>query len=283
MTSWRLLGAPLLAVAMAACSSSGGGAAQDAGPSAAPTRFGSSGGAAPADLEVYAASSLRRAMERVESAYEAANPGATLTVSTDSSAALETKIEQGAPADVFLSADTTNPHKLADGGFASGPVIPFAGNALAIIVPADNPARIRTPADLARDGVKIVAAGDTVPITGYATRLVDNLSTETGYPRDFAARYAANVVSREDNVAAVVAKVALGEGDAAIVYVTDATGVDDVVQLAVPDGANVPATYGGVVVKASPDREAAAAFLAWLAGNGGQAVLAPLGFLPPRG
>ena len=100
-----------------------------------------------------------RRSSRSKTAYEAANPGTTLTVSTDSSAALETKIEQGAPADVFLSADTTNPQKLVDGGFASGDVTPFAGNALTIIVPGDNPAGIRTPADLAKPGVKIVAAG----------------------------------------------------------------------------------------------------------------------------
>ena len=88
-------------------------------------------------------------------------------------------------------------------------------------------------------------------------------------------------MSREDNVAAVVTKVELGEGDAGIVYVTDARGSDGVGTVEVPAAANVPATYGGVVVKESPDAEGAAAFLTWLAGTEGQAVLAELGFLPP--
>jgi molybdate transport system substrate-binding protein len=148
-------------------------------------------------------------------------------------------------------------------------------------VPSDNPAGVLIPADLAKPGVKIVAAGDAVPITTYATQLVDNLAKESGYPADFAATYASNVVSEEDNVSGIVTKVELGEGDAGIVYVTDAAGSDSVATIDVPDRANVQATYGGVVVKASADQEAAAAFLAWLAGREGQAVLAELGFLPP--
>ena len=265
MTARRSLVASVVALVVSACSAGG-----VASPSSAAT-----------DLEVYAAASLKKALEQVKPAYEAANPGTTLTVSTDSSAALEAKIEEGAPADVFLSADTTNPQKLVDGEFASGAITPFAGNTLTIIVPSDNPAGIQTPADLAKSGIKIVAAGDKVPITRYATQLVDNLARESGYPADFAATYAANVVSQEDNVAGIVTKIELGEGDAGIVYVTDAKGSDQVATVEVPDAANVPATYGGVVVKASPDQEAATAFLTWLAGTEGQAVLAGLGFQPP--
>ncbi len=217
-------------------------------------------------LTVFAAASLRTALDAARRAYEASHPGTTLTISTDSSAALETKIEQGAPADVFLSADTTNPQKLVDAGLAAGKVVPFAGNHLTVIVPAANPAGIRTPADLARSGVKVIAAGDAVPVTTY--------------PADFAARYDANIVSREDNVAGIVAKIELGEGDAGIVYITDAKASTKVATIDVPDGANVPATYGGVVVRGSPREEAAAAFLSWLAGPDGLAVLASFGFLP---
>ena len=81
-------------------------------------------------------------------------------------------------------------------------------------MPTANPAGITTPADLAKSGVKVIAAGDEVPITKYATQLVDNLAKEAGYPADFAAMYSANIVSKEDNVKAVVAKIELGEGDA---------------------------------------------------------------------
>jgi molybdate transport system substrate-binding protein len=235
----------------------------------------------PDEIEVYAAASLKRAMELVEPAFEAATPRLDLAISTDASSALETKIEQGAPADVFLSADTTNPQKLVDAGLASGAVVPFASNSLAVVVPRANPAGLRTPADLVRPGVRIIAAGDAVPITEYANQLVENLAAQADDPAAFEAAYAANVVSKEDNVAAIVTKLGLGEGDAGIVYVTDAMASERVSRIEIPVTANVQATYGGVVVKASSDQEAAAAFLDWLAGSAGQAVLGELGFLPP--
>jgi molybdate transport system substrate-binding protein len=127
----------------------------------------------------------------------------------------------------------------------------------------------------------VIAAGDTVPITKYATQLVAKLAKQTGYPSDFVVKYAANVVSKEDNVAAVIAEIELGEGDAAIVYVTDAKASAKVSTIPVPDGSNVPATYAGVVVKASTKGTAAQAFLTWFAGPDGQANLASFGFLPP--
>ena len=240
----------------------------------------SPGGAASGNLTIYAAASLKAALAKAQTAYVAANPGTTFAISTDSSSALETKIEQGAPVDVFLSADTANPQKLVDRGLA-GAITKFAGNHLTVIVPIANPAGIQTPADLAKSGVKIIAAGDTVPITKYATQLVADLAKESGYPADFVAKYTANIASKEDNVAAVVSKVELGEGDAGIVYATDAKASTKVTTIAVPDPANVPATYGGVVVKASANAAAAGAFLAWLAGPDGQAILAGFGFLPP--
>ena len=235
----------------------------------------------PAALTIFGAASLKGALDDAKAAYEAANPGSTITVSTDSSSALETQIEQGAPADVFLSADTTNPRKLVDDGFAAGDAIDFAGNKLTIIVPKGNPAGITSAADLAKPGLKVIAGGDEVPISKYAKQLVTNLAGVAGYPADFATKYAANVATKEDNVKAVVSKIELGEGDAGIVYVTDAAASDKVDTVDVPDAANVPATYAGVVVKASRNQEAAQAFLDWLASPAGQAILASFGFLPP--
>jgi molybdate transport system substrate-binding protein len=233
------------------------------------------------ELNVLGAASLQGVLDDTKAAYQAANPGVTLTISTDSSSALETKIEQGEPADVFLSADTKNPQKLIAGGFAGGTLTVFAGNELTIIVPSDNPAKISSPADLAKAGVKVIAAGDEVPITKYASLLVANLAKEPGYPTDFEAAYAANVVSREDNVQAVVSKIELGEGDAAIVYVTDAKASQKVATVDVPSTSQVSVTYSGIVVKASAKAESAQAFLGWFAGPDGQAILARYGFLPP--
>jgi molybdate transport system substrate-binding protein len=255
-----------LATAVAACSGS-------TAPSAAP-------GSEPVELVVFGAASLKGPLTDAAAAYEAANPTVQVTVSTDSSAALATQIQEGAPADVFLSADTTNAQALVDKGLAEGAPVAFAGNELTVIVPADNPAGLTSPMDLATPGVKVIAAGAEVPITRYAMQLVANLARQPGYPPDFGAAYAANIASREDNVKAVVAKIELGEGDAGIVYRTDAAASGKVATLDVPADANVPATYAGVVVGTSRHRDAAAAFLDWLAGAGGQAILARYGFLP---
>jgi molybdate transport system substrate-binding protein len=264
----RAPGVLLVALALAACG---------------PSVVGAPTGVAPSprsELTVFAAASLRNAVEAAGRAYAQAT-GTAITVSTDSSAALRTQIEQGAPADVFLSADTAQPAALADAGLAAGEPRVFASNRLAIITPLDGDTVIASPADLAKDGLRIVAAGDEVPITRYATEMVGNLARLDGYPADFAAAYERNVVSREDNVAAVVAKIELGEGDAAIVYVTDASASDGVEVVAVPDAANVQASYAGVEVASSANVEAASGFLAWLTGPDGQHVLAGFGFLPP--
>jgi molybdate transport system substrate-binding protein len=278
-----VVSAPLaMALVLAACT--GGGAA--APPTASSPASEGAGTANPdkvdaGELTVFGAASLTEALTAVKAAYQAAHPGTSLVISTDSSAALATQIEQGAPADVFLSADTENARRLVDGGFARGQPVSFAANELAIVVPAGNPAGLASPADLARPGLKVIAAGVEVPITGYATQLVANLAALPGYPADFEAAYAANVVSREDNVKAVLAKIALGEGDAGIVYRTDAESSPRVDTIAIPAGANVRASYAGVVVGSSPRPGAAQAFLDWLTGPAGQAILASFGFVAP--
>ena len=272
-----------LVLVLAACSNGGASPTASAAPSAAPPTAATSApsSSAPAALTIFAAASLKGVLDKAKTAYEAANAGTTLTISTDSSATLETQIEQGAPADVFLSADTSNPKKLVDKGLVDGAAVTFAGNKLTIIVPTANPARITSPKDLAKAGVKVIAAGDAVPITKYATQLVANLAKEAGYPADYAARYTANIASKEDNVKAIVAKIELGEGDAGIVYVSDAKASNKVTTIDMPETANVPATYEGVVVKASKNAAAAQAFLTWFAGPKGEAILATFGFLPP--
>ncbi|HEY8635912.1 MAG TPA: molybdate ABC transporter substrate-binding protein, partial [Candidatus Limnocylindrales bacterium] len=162
----------VLLLVLSACSNGGASSSASTAPSTAPTTAssGSASSGAPATLTIYGAASLKGVLDRVKPAYETANPGTTLTISTDSSATLETQIEQGAPADVFLSADTTNPKKLVDKGLAEGSAILFAGNKLTIIVPTANPAGVKGPADLAKSGVKVIAAGDAVPITKYAAQ-----------------------------------------------------------------------------------------------------------------
>ena len=234
------------------------------------------------ELAVFAAASLRDALAAVTTEYEATSPGVRITLSTDASSSLRAQIEQGAPADLFLSADQAEPEALVSAGLTDGPALTFAGNTLALIVPHDNPARLTGPRDLARPGLKIVAAGDKVPITAYARQVVARLASLPGYPAGFAADYDANVVSREQNVRAVLARIELGEADAALVYRTDGLASHLVQMVELPAQAAVQVAYAGVVLKSSSEPVAARAFLDWLAGPAGTMVLAGFGFLAPR-
>lgn len=257
-------------VVVSACSAPGTTALPPAASSAAP----------PATLMVYAAASLTAAFRDLATAYRAAT-GTAITLSFDSSATLETQIEQGAPADILASADTTNADKLVKANLAAGAPVNFARNELTIIVPGSGTPAVNSPPDLAKSGVKVIAAGDSVPITKYANQLIANLAKEPGYPSGFAASVAKNIASREDNVKGIVAKIETGDGDAGIVYVTDAKASTMVKTVDVPTDANVPATYAAVAVKASKNAAAAAAFLTWLGGSDAQAILAKYGFLKP--
>src|SRR6266850_1436887 len=125
----------VLLFVLAACAKGGASPTASTAPSTAPTAATSAAtSAAPAALTIYGAASLKGVLDKARTAYQTANPGTTLTISTDSSAMLETQIEQGAPADVFLSADTTNPKKLVNAGLADGGAVTCARNELTIIV-----------------------------------------------------------------------------------------------------------------------------------------------------
>jgi molybdate transport system substrate-binding protein len=231
-------------------------------------------------LTVFAAASLRDVMTDAAVQFEAAT-GVAVTSAFDSTTTLRVQIEQGAPADLLAAADMRNPQRLVDAGLASGPVRRFAANRLVIVVPSDNRGPVEDPGDLAGPGVRIVAAGEGVPITAYAEQAIGHLARLSGRPEDFVAAVRANIVSREDNVRAVLAKVELGEADAAFVYATDALASDAVRAIELPDPAQVVADYGAVVVKGSPRADTAATFLDWLVGPDGQAILTDRGFDPP--
>jgi molybdate transport system substrate-binding protein len=232
-------------------------------------------------LTILLAASLLDALAEVAEAYEAHDPETTLSLVAGSSAALRVQIEQGAPADVYLAADTINPRVLAEAGLVLGQPRPFASNRFAIVVPLQNPAGIESLADLARPGVRIVAAGPQVPISRYSAELLRRAQELPGFQPDLLERYQANVVSREDDVRAALAKVELGEGDAAIVYRTDARASSSVLAVELPPELEVAATYAGVVVSTSQRAEPAAQFLDWLIGPDGQRVLQRYGFLSP--
>ena len=222
-----------------------------------------SGQATTTRLTVFAAASLTDALPKLA-------PGNLF--SFGGSDALATQIEQGAPADVFASANTALPAKLHARGLVERPVS-FTRNALVVVVPASNPAHVTSVRDLARHGVSVDVASASVPVGGYTQKVLSRLG--------LAKAVNANVVSRETDVRSVLAKVALGQADAGFVYATDARAVGEKVHaIRIPASAQPDVTYSVAVVSRSPHQRAARAFVARLRSAAGQALLARYGFLP---
>jgi molybdate transport system substrate-binding protein len=155
----------------------------------------------------------------------------------------------------------------------------FAHNEL-VAVASTKSGNVRGLGDLARPGIRIVVAGETVPVGRYTTQLLGKMSAAGLWGDDFRSRFSANVVSRETNVRAVLAKVALGEADAGVVYRTDVVAAEGVTVLDIPQRVNVVATYPIAVVSRTESPDLAAEFVELVGGPEGQAVLRRHGFLP---
>ncbi len=261
-------------------------AAADASPASAPVEgaspvlevaFPEDGG----ELTVFAAASLTDAFEEMKTDLEAAHPGLAIAYNFAGSQALVTQLDEGAEADVFASANTAQMTAASDNGSIVGEPETFVHNELAIVTPADNRAGIDAPADLAEDGLRLVLAQTEVPVGRYAREAVCQMAMDAAtYGEGFVERVAANVVSEEEDVRDVLAKVALGEADAGIVYVSDAHAAGDEVQLiAIPAEVNVIASYPIAAVTGG-DEAMANAFIAYVRGDDGQATLEAYGFSP---
>jgi molybdate transport system substrate-binding protein len=234
--------------------------------------------AAAETLRVSAAASLTEAFTEIARDFERARPGVTVELNFAGSQVLRTQIEQGAPVDVFASADRASLEPLERAGLVGRPVV-FAHNRLVIVVPAAE-ARVARLGDLARPGTKVVVASPAVPAGRYTAQLLSHLGAARLYGDDFAARVEANVASRETSVRAVLAKVALGEADAGVVYATDAAASAKVRVIDVPARYNVVAEYPIAVVTRGPAGDIARAFVDRVRGVDGQAILRRHGFAP---
>jgi molybdate transport system substrate-binding protein len=245
---------------------------------AAEAPFPESGG----ELTVFAASSLTEAFDQIATDLEAANPGLTITYNFAGSQTLVAQLAEGAEADVFASANMTQMSAAQDEGVIAGEPATFARNRLAIVVPFDNPAGISAPADLSKDGLKLVLAAPDVPVGQYARESICRMGADTDtYGEGFVDAVAGNLVSEEENVRAVLAKVQLGEADAGIVYSSDVSAemADDVSTIEIPEAVNVIAGYPIAAVEGG-DAALASAFIAYVLGPDGQATLTEFGFLP---
>ena len=221
------------------------------------------------DLTVYAAASLKAAFDELATQFEAQHPSVDVQpITYDGSSTLATQIIEGAPVDVFASADEKNMQKVVDEKLASGPQL-FATNTLVLVVPAGNPGGVESLDDLANAELTIVLCAAEVPCGAAAATLLSN------------AGVTASVDSYEQNVTAVLTKVAAGEADAGLVYVTDAATTADVDAIEVDGADDIVNRYPIVALSAAADPEVADAFVAFVRGDKGQEVLGALGFGAP--
>ncbi|BDI21854.1 molybdate-binding protein [Herbiconiux sp. L3-i23] len=222
-------------------------------------------------ITVFAAASLKATFTELAEEFEAANPDTSIELTFAGSSDLVTQITEGAPADVFASADEKNMAKLTDAGLIDdGVPVVFATNVLAIAVPPGNPAGVHGFADLARPEVKTVVCAAQVPC-GAATVTVEEATGVTIAP-----------VSEESSVTDVLGKVTSGEADAGLVYVTDVIAAGDAVEgIDFPESSEAVNTYPIAVVADSPAAEVAQAFVDFVTGSVGKDVLEAAGFGRP--
>lgn len=220
-------------------------------------------------IAVFAAASLTASFNALGTSFQTANPGVTVKFNYAGSPTLVTQIEQGAPADVFASADTTNMDKLTADGFTSGSSQVFAHNQLEIVVAPGNPKGITGLADLAKPGLIYITEAPTVPAGKYSLQALASAGVKVT-PK-----------SLETSVTAVLTKIETGDADAGIVYTTDVSAAGKKVSgVEIPAANNVIATYPLVAVKGTANLVVANAFMAYVLSATGQSTLKTFGFLP---
>jgi len=226
--------------------------------------------ASAANLTVFAAASLTEAFRAIAKDFEGANPDTDVTFNFAGSSTLARQIIEGAPADVFASADDENMKKVVDSGNVAGSSNPFAHNRLSIIVPRGNAKQVKSLGDLARAGMTIALAAPGVPVGKYAVEAF----AKAGIPVPDA--------SREADVKGVVTRVSMNEADAGVVYVTDVAAAGSKVEaVSIPDQYNVIASYPIAVLREAGDASAAQSFVTYVLSPAGERVLKQYGFLPP--
>jgi molybdate transport system substrate-binding protein len=226
--------------------------------------------AAKRPILVFAAASLTESFSALGREFEAADRGAAVKLNFAGSSALVAQIQSGAPADVIATADTANMAKLEQADRLAAPPATFARNTLEIVVERGNPKNVRVLSDLARPDLVLILAADTVPAGRYAQEILKRAGV-TVTPSSY-----------EENVKAVLNKVALGEADAGIVYATDIRAAGERVRsVVIPEAQNAVAHYPIAVVKRSDSNPDARAFRDFVLSPEGRAVLMRYGFLSP--
>ena len=234
-------------------------------------------------LTVLAAASLTAPFNELGRLFEAQNPGVKVEFSYAGSQQLAQQLIQGAPADVFASASQKYMDMVVQANrVTQGSDKNFTRNRLVVIYPVANPARIKTLQDLAKPGLKLDLEAREVPAGQYSLDFLDKASKDPAFDPNFKDNVLKNVVSYEENVKSVLTKVALGEADAGIVYLSDVSGnaAGQVGILDIPDALNVIARYPIATISDSHNPELAKAFMDLVLSPDGQKVLAKNNFIP---
>lgn len=227
-------------------------------------------GAVEGPLLVSAAASLTDAFGAMAAAFEAAHPGVDVVLNTAGSSALRTQILEGAPADVFASANTRNMDRVVEAGEVAGEPRVFARNRLQIAVPAGNPAGIRGLGDFGNQALHLGLCAEGVPCGDFARQALDRAGVVPALD------------TNEPDVRALLTKIELGELDAGITYVTDVASTEGAVEgIDIPDDVNVTAVYPIAVLAGAPNPATARAFVDFVVSEPGQAILARYGFTAP--
>jgi molybdate transport system substrate-binding protein len=236
-----------------------------------------------AELVVFAAASLTEAFDELGANFERANPGLSILFNFGGSQQLAQQLGQGAPADLFASANARQMEAAIEvGRVMSGTERIFVRNRLVVVYPSDNPAALTTLADLARPGIRLILAAQEVPVGAYSLDFLERASADPDFGPAYSAAVLSNVVSYEQNVRAVLSKVLLGEADAGIVYTSDITrdAGEQVGRIDIPDALNTVAAYPIAPVVDAAQAELAQAFIDYVLSSEGQATLQAYGFLP---
>jgi len=230
---------------------------------------GGAGGGDPT-LTVFAAASLTKTFTEIGKELESQHDGVKVEFSFGGSSDLVSQIQQGAPADVFASADEANMEKLTDDDLQAGQPVDFATNTLEVATPPGNPAGITSFADLGKDGVNVVVCAPEVPCGAAAVKA------------EQATGVTLNPVSEEQSVTDVLAKVSSGEADAGLVYVTDVAAAGDSVEgVTFPESSDIVNTYPIVALKDSKNADLAQEFIDLVTSDTGQSILEEAGFAKP--
>ena len=222
------------------------------------------------NVTAFAAASLKSTFTDLGAQFEKDNPGTKVTFNFAGSSDLVAQLTQGAPADVFASADTNNMTKAVDAGVVTGEPVNFATNTLTIVTPPGNPKGIASFADLAKPGTQVVVCAPQVPC-GSATEKVEKATGVTLTP-----------VSEESAVTDVLGKITSGQADAGLVYVTDAQGAGEkVTAIPFPESSGAVNSYPIAMLEEPTNPAAAQTFVDLVTGPQGQEVLAAAGFAAP--